>query len=167
MSSTANGTTPSSAPSAEPATPSSTLDQDDGHSEMTDSPVAAKPVGHATPHKPSPAEALAVHIHAFVSSASLLSTALSSPLGSGDEHDLDNENGNSTSKNEDPAGSNPFEDPALPEREEDDELKLLRLRTKIHEIIIIPDRRFLLCVVHDVSAAAGGAGGRGSAHSRQ
>lgn len=45
------------------------------------------------------------------------------------------------------------------EREEDDELKLLRLRTKIHEIIIIPDRKFLLCVVHDLSGASGGAGG--------
>lgn len=55
------------------------------------------------------------------------------------------------------------------EREEDDELKLLRLRTKIHEIIIIPDRKFLLCVVHDLLSASGrsaGGGGKGGGFSR-
>lgn len=55
------------------------------------------------------------------------------------------------------------------EREEDDELKLLRLRTKIHEIIIIPDRKFLLCVVHDLLSASGGSaggGGKGGGFSR-
>ncbi|KAF3482522.1 uncharacterized protein GIQ15_05281 [Arthroderma uncinatum] len=148
-------------------TPSSSLDQDGDPSDTTDNSVATKPNGPMTPYKPSPAETLAVHIHAFVSSASSLSTALSSPLGDDDKHGLDDENGNSPNKDGNSAGSNPFEDAGLPEREEDDELKLLRLRTKIHEIIIIPDRKFLLCVVHDVSAAASGAGGRASAHSRQ
>lgn len=39
------------------------------------------------------------------------------------------------------------------EREEDDEIKLLRLRTKKNEIVVVPDRKYLLCVVHDASGA--------------
>ena len=51
-----------------------------------------------------------------------------------------------------------------PEREDESEVKLLRLRTKRHEIVVVPDRKFLLCVVHDIAAAsttAGGSGGGG------
>lgn len=55
------------------------------------------------------------------------------------------------------------------ERDEDDEVKLLRMRTKKHEIVVVPDRKYLLCVVHDAagasgggsSGAMGGVGGRG------
>ncbi|KAI5300977.1 hypothetical protein KEM56_002063, partial [Ascosphaera pollenicola] len=36
------------------------------------------------------------------------------------------------------------------ERDESD-VKLLRLRGKVHEIIIIPDRKYLLCVVQDLT----------------
>ncbi|KAK9319663.1 hypothetical protein V1517DRAFT_33294 [Lipomyces orientalis] len=36
--------------------------------------------------------------------------------------------------------------------EEDDDLKLLRLRTKEHELTIVPDSRFILAVIHDVQA---------------
>ncbi|KAJ8101274.1 hypothetical protein POJ06DRAFT_93034 [Lipomyces tetrasporus] len=36
--------------------------------------------------------------------------------------------------------------------EEDDDLKLLRLRTKEHELMIVPDPRFILAVIHDVHA---------------
>jgi hypothetical protein len=48
--------------------------------------------------------------------------------------------------------------------DEEDEVKLLRLRTRKHEIVIVPDRKYLLCVVHDTtatpsSAASGGGGG--------
>lgn len=56
-----------------------------------------------------------------------------------------------------------------PEREDESEVKLLRLRTKRHEIVVVPDRRFLLCVVHDVAAAsttASGSGGGGGGASR-
>lgn len=42
------------------------------------------------------------------------------------------------------------------EKEEDDEVKLLRLRTKKHEIVVVPDRKYLLCVVHDAAHMAGG-----------
>ncbi|KAK9485729.1 hypothetical protein V1527DRAFT_489737 [Lipomyces starkeyi] len=34
--------------------------------------------------------------------------------------------------------------------EEDDDLKLLRLRTKEHGLMIVPDSRFILVVIHDV-----------------
>jgi hypothetical protein len=47
------------------------------------------------------------------------------------------------------------------EREDEDGVKLLRLRTKLHEIIVIPDRKFLLCVVHDISGAGSGTGAAG------
>ncbi|KAK9495190.1 hypothetical protein V1508DRAFT_411195 [Lipomyces doorenjongii] len=36
--------------------------------------------------------------------------------------------------------------------EEDDDLKLLRLRTKEHGLMIVPDSRFILVVIHDVHA---------------
>ncbi|EFR00522.1 hypothetical protein MGYG_03526 [Nannizzia gypsea CBS 118893] len=165
--STTNGTSSSSAPPTEIATPSSITDQDGESSETASSPVVAQPTRQAAPYKPSPAETLAVHIHAFVSSASSLSTALSSPADEEDDLETESENRKSLNKDSGPAGGNPFEDPTPLEREEDDELKLLRLRTKIHEIIIIPDRKYLLCVVHDVSTTAGGAGTRGLAHARQ
>lgn len=48
------------------------------------------------------------------------------------------------------------------EKEDDDEVKLLRLRTKKNEIVIVPNRKYLLCVVHDVTSnsTAGGGGTR-------
>lgn len=54
------------------------------------------------------------------------------------------------------------------EREgEDDEVKLLRLRTKKHEIVVVPDKKYLLCVIHDAlgitsTTSSTGAGGGGS-----
>lgn len=39
-------------------------------------------------------------------------------------------------------------------------MKLLRMRTRKHEIVVVPDRKYLLCVVHDATNASGaGAGG--------
>jgi len=34
----------------------------------------------------------------------------------------------------------------------DDDLKLLRLRTKKHEVVIVPDSKFIFVVVHEISA---------------
>ncbi|PMD27968.1 hypothetical protein NA56DRAFT_640692 [Hyaloscypha hepaticicola] len=34
----------------------------------------------------------------------------------------------------------------------EDDLKLLRLRTKKHEIVIVPDSKFIFVVVHEISA---------------
>ncbi|KAK6358577.1 hypothetical protein TWF730_007903 [Orbilia blumenaviensis] len=36
---------------------------------------------------------------------------------------------------------------------EDDALKLLRVRTKMHELCIVPDPKFLLIVIHDTPQA--------------
>lgn len=47
------------------------------------------------------------------------------------------------------------------ERDEDDEVKLLRMRTKKHEIVVVPDRKYLLCVVHDAAGAGAGSSGSG------
>ncbi|KAJ5663047.1 hypothetical protein N7507_003778 [Penicillium longicatenatum] len=52
------------------------------------------------------------------------------------------------------------------DREEDEEVKLLRMRTRKHEIVVVPDRKYLLCVVHDASHASGGPGARGTRSSR-
>ncbi|EEH45967.1 uncharacterized protein PADG_02117 [Paracoccidioides brasiliensis Pb18] len=125
----------------------------------------------AAPYKPSQAETLAAHIFFFVSSASALSTSLSKPPSSNDDSGNNNEmnyggsgkmgtargvNGNGHVRNESGESEGHGQ-----EREEDDELKLLRLRTKVHEILIIPDRKFLLCVVHDLSGPSGAESGAG------
>ncbi|KAI9887474.1 MAG: hypothetical protein M1823_000732 [Watsoniomyces obsoletus] len=36
---------------------------------------------------------------------------------------------------------------------QDDDLKLLRLRTKKNELVIVPDQKFILVVIHDTPAA--------------
>jgi len=35
----------------------------------------------------------------------------------------------------------------------EDEVKLLRLRTKKNELVIVPDAKYILIVVHDTAAA--------------
>ncbi|KAJ5557285.1 Dynein light chain-related protein [Penicillium frequentans] len=52
------------------------------------------------------------------------------------------------------------------DREEDEEVKLLRMRTRKHEIVVVPDRKYLLCVVHDASHASGGPSARAARSSR-
>ncbi|PGH06129.1 hypothetical protein GX51_02516 [Blastomyces parvus] len=137
----------------------------------------------AAPYEPSQAETLAAHIFSFVSSASALSTSLSKPppssttsnggTGGGSSNETDYGGSGMTGGAAVTSNGHARNDSAESEgheREEDDELKLLRLRTKIHEIIIIPDRKFLLCVVHDISGATGGSaplgGSKGGGFSR-
>jgi len=36
---------------------------------------------------------------------------------------------------------------------EQDDLKLLRLRTRKHELVIVPDAKFIFVVVHDVPSS--------------
>lgn len=107
-----------------------------------------------TPYKPSQAEALAAHIHAFMTSASGLTLSLSGSVSSvpevGHESRPGGVNGTEDSTADDQDRDN--------ERDEDDEIKLLRLRTKKHEIVVVPDRKYLLCVVHDASGASASAG---------
>ena len=110
-----------------------------------------------TPYKPSQAETLAAHIFAYVSSASALSTCLSRSAAGRDE-ETEYSGSNTQSAPQNGVTQNQDDNEGLPE--EDDELKLLRLRTRANEIIIFPDRRFLLCVVHDLAAMGGLGGGR-------
>lgn len=112
--------------------------------------------GQKQPYKPTHAEALAAHIFAFVSSASDLSMSLSHPPDDNDSKPSSNglnlealTNGITSPREEADEGQ---------EKEEDDEVKLLRLRTKKHEIVVVPDRKYLLCVVHDAAHMAGGRG---------
>ncbi|KAJ5249231.1 Dynein light chain-related protein [Penicillium chermesinum] len=115
-------------------------------------------------YQPSQAEALAAHIFAFVSSASALGMSLSNPGSQTQNSDsssraLDssydtygNGTGTSTPREED-------RDSHSYDREEDGEVKLLRMRTKKHEIVVVPDRKYLLCVVHDASGNGPSANG--------
>ena len=112
------------------------------------------------PYQPSQAETLAAHIFAFVSSASALGISLSRPTPSvprtnGSHWEESYENGNEGAAREE-------RDDSL-DRDEDGEVKLLRMRTKKHEIVVVPDRKYLLCVVHDASPG----GGPGAAGSRR
>ncbi|CAI7649590.1 unnamed protein product [Penicillium glandicola] len=112
------------------------------------------------PYQPSQAETLAAHIFAFVSSAEALGVSLSRPALTvrrpSDGHwDVDYDYGNEgTAREEDRDGDDV-------DRDEDGEVKLLRMRTRKHEIVVVPDRKYLLCVVHDASPG-GGPGAAGS-----
>lgn len=112
-------------------------------------------------YQPSQAETLAAHIFAFVSSASALGISLSNPVpqnkSDGSSTVLDGSyetygNATSTPREED-------RDTPSYDRDEDGEVKLLRMRTKKHEIVVVPDRKYLLCVVHDASASGPGVNG--------
>ncbi|CAI7617354.1 unnamed protein product [Penicillium bialowiezense] len=111
------------------------------------------------PYQPSKAETLAAHIFAFVSSASALGISLSRPTPSiprpnGSHWEEESyENGSEGTAREERGDSL--------DRDEDGEVKLLRMRTKKHEIVVVPDRKYLLCVVHDASPG-GGPGAVGS-----
>lgn len=76
------------------------------------------------------------------------------------------ENGSNSNNNAglDGGGSAEEGEPEGHEKEEDDEVKLLRLRTKKHEIVVVPDRKYLLCVVHDAAHSTGA--GSGNVRSR-
>jgi hypothetical protein len=131
------------------------------------SPISPTP----TTYQPSQAEALAAHIFNFVSSASALGISLARPIttqsttnghsSSGLDAEYGsygNGTGTTTPREEDQDGQG--------DREEEDEVKLLRMRTRKHEIVVVPDRKYLLCVVHDVAHGGGGPGATGARSSR-
>lgn len=137
--------------------PPSTADSNAPSTPQPTDPSPASPVSQ--PYQPSQAETLAAHIFAYVSSAEALGISLSRPTpavqrpsdGQWDAHyDYGHETG--TTREEDRDGENI-------DREEDGEVKLLRMRTKKHEIVVVPDRKYLLCVVHDASPGGTGAAG--------
>ncbi|KAL4890704.1 hypothetical protein BDV59DRAFT_204178 [Aspergillus ambiguus] len=133
-------------------------------SNLPSMPSAESPSNTAPSDHSSQADILAAHVFAFVSSASDLSLALSRPTladnSSGSKGEV---NGVPTISREDGDGDGDGDGSA---KEDDDEVKLLRLRTKKHEIVVVPDRKYLLCVVHDATHSPGGAGGGGSRSSR-
>ncbi|KAJ5787844.1 hypothetical protein N7457_002834 [Penicillium paradoxum] len=138
----------------ETATPRTQIPPTDSTPQSDPSPTSpASP----QPYQPSQAETLAAHIFAYVSSAEALGVSLSRPKptvqrpsdGHGDAH---YDYGHETSTRE--------ADGDDVDREEDGEVKLLRMRTKKHEIVVVPDRKYLLCVVHDASPGGSGAAAR-------
>ncbi|KAL2871570.1 uncharacterized protein BJX67DRAFT_166012 [Aspergillus lucknowensis] len=150
--------TPTAAPSATEdnpaAPPSATSPANDIH-------TSSSTTQQQKLYQPSQAETLAAHIFAFVSSASNLGLSLSHPVGDGASPDsnansvleggLGDAGGGGTTGREDGA-----EEGEGSEAQDDDEVKLLRLRTKKHEIVVVPDKKYLLCVVHDATANASG-----------
>lgn len=128
-----------------------------------------------TPYQPSHAEALAAHIFGFVSSASDLSASLSRPPSRGKENGSVSVSGGSGLNGErsgEVDGEMPNhgaqtqtqlreeEDAERIEKEEDlDDVKLLRFRSKRNEVVVVPDRKYILCVVHDAGGSVGGGGG--------
>ncbi|GFF24649.1 hypothetical protein IFM61606_06883 [Aspergillus udagawae] len=140
----ANNTTTPPAESLDPSSPAG--------ASTVPAPTAQKP------YQPSQAEALAARIFAFVSSASELGMTLSCPRAEDRDSYQTGLNGSAG------VGDGAARDDARTEgvdREEDDEVKLLRLRTKKHEIVVVPDRKYLLCVVHDAAHAPGASGAAG------
>jgi hypothetical protein len=131
---------------------SSTADQDPIAQTSDSSP--ASPVAHFSTYQPSQAETLAAHIFAYVASASALGVSLSKPTRAIEASNTAL-NGYGTYGN----GTTPQEDrDADTDRDEEDEVKLLRMRTRKHEIVVVPDRKYLLCVVHDAAHASAGLG---------
>lgn len=124
------------------------------------SPASPAPTGPQSTYQPSQAEALAAHIFNFVSSASALGVSLSKPVTqqSSDASKStgldggDGTYGNGTSSPQEERDTNGGD------RDEEDEVKLLRMRTKKHEIVVVPDKKYLLCVVHDAAGASSGPG---------
>ncbi|KAL4924737.1 uncharacterized protein BDV17DRAFT_295104 [Aspergillus undulatus] len=119
------------------------------------------------PYQPTQAESLAAHIFAFVSSASSLSFALWHPLGDGDTTNTGASNEIQGSSmpgygNGSAAGTGADGEGDGSEGQNDDEVKLLRLRTKKHEIVVVPDKKYLLCVVQDGTGTAGASGASGA-----
>lgn len=129
------------------------------------SPISPTP----TTYQPSQAEALAAHIFNFVSSAAALGISLARPITT------QTANGHSSSGLDAEYGSygnvtgttTVQEDQDVQgDREEEDEVKLLRMRTRKHEIVVVPDRKYLLCVVHDAAYGGGGPGAAAARSSR-
>lgn len=140
--------------------PSSTTDSNPSSATQTTDSTPASPTV-SQPYQPSQAETLAAHIFAYVSSAEALGVSLSRPVPTvqrpSDGHwdaNYDYGHETNTAREEDRDGDDV-------DREEDGEVKLLRMRTKKHEIVVVPDRKYLLCVVHDASPG-GGPGATGS-----
>jgi hypothetical protein len=98
-----------------------------------------------------PAESLAASIYQFVQNAASLGKALgtTSRSGSGSRDSIHGYGGRAQSANK-PLGQDDEVDAANNE----DDVQLLRLRTKQQEIIIFPDPSYICCVVQRKTAGA-------------
>lgn len=63
---------------------------------------------------------------------------------------------NGTYQRED--GSRDERDRESSERADEEDVKLLRFRSKKHEVVVVPDRKYILCVVHDAAGSGGVSG---------
>ncbi|KAI5286210.1 hypothetical protein KEM54_006966 [Ascosphaera aggregata] len=127
-----------------------------GEEKDGETPEAGDRVSGPKPYEPTHAEAVAAHIFAFISSASALSNVLSDSGGPKKKPTSTTINAAQKEWASD-NNSNNITDSTLGSEEqqndcgEETDVKLLRLRGKVHEIIIIPDRKYLLCVVQDLT----------------
>lgn len=141
------------------------------NAQPSDSSPASPTSPTPTTYQPSQAEAVAAHIFNFVSSASALGGSLARPIttqpvaNGHSSSGLDTEYGSYGNG----TGTNTPREEDLDtqgDREDEDEVKLLRMRTRKHEIIIMPDRKYLHCVVRDAAHGGGGPGAAGARSSR-
>lgn len=134
--------------------------------QISDSTPASPAPTTPSTYQPSQAEALAAHIFTFVSSASALGISLEKPIAqsSGDAPSSSSLDGGYGSHGNGTAASQEERDNESTDRDDEDEVKLLRMRTKKHEIVVVPDKKYLLCVVHDAAGASGGSGNGGARH---
>ncbi|KAL4973322.1 hypothetical protein BDW66DRAFT_153926 [Aspergillus desertorum] len=121
----------------------------------------------SNPYQPTQAEALAARIFALVSAASNLGLSLSNPPGQdADDNGVQESgliNGSGNGNGTGSGGGRDEGETEGSEGQDDDGVKLLRLRTKKHEVVVVPDRKYLLCVVQDATlSAAGSSGGSAS-----
>lgn len=124
-----------------------------------DSPAPTTP----STYQPSQAEALAAHIFTFVSSASALGVSLAKPIPqSSDAPSSSSLDGGYGTYGNGTSAAQEERDAEGTDRDDEDEVKLLRMRTKKHEIVVVPDKKYLLCVVHDAAGASGGPGNVGA-----
>lgn len=123
-------------------------------------------------YQPSRTEALASQIFGFVTSATELSSALSSSSSSSSGREKEKENGVSgglatdegiNGMNGNGNGKQEEKDADAEDREEEgaDDVKLLRFRSKRNEVVVVPDKKYILCVVHDAASSSGGGASRG------
>lgn len=130
-------------------------DGEDKTPQPEDNPAPLKPKAY----EPTHAEAVAAHIFAFISSASALSDVLSDPKAAQKKNATATAAATEVAANKNPSRADSAVrslEEQTREREEESDVKLLRLRGKVHEIIIIPDRKYLLCVVQDLTVSQTG-----------
>ncbi|OJJ43143.1 hypothetical protein ASPZODRAFT_154858 [Penicilliopsis zonata CBS 506.65] len=141
--STPSTSTPTPDPTISPASPNLTTN----NTTEPLSPTNPTPnTTTTTAYRPSQAETLAAHIFSYVRSASELSLCLSHP-GAKPSTTTTGANGSREGEN---GGEVEGEEYGDGDGEGDwEELKLLRLRSKRHEIVVVPDRKYLLCVIQD------------------